>query len=173
MSASFSPLNFDGQMRVDANHAGNPQYTPNSFVPMSKFRPDTAEAPYQVADNIVSRKSHHYHEGKISEYDQPRDLYENVMDDKARDHLHSNTAVMLSKVSEPIIQYKYLAQQYCIKPSYAKAIYDLLKEKKFDFSKVEEEAKNAPTMTKTPKFMPSSENDRLVGYAPPMPIYNV
>jgi catalase len=59
-------------MRVDANHAGNKQITPNSFV--HKFRPDVAEAPYKVSDNVVSRKSHYYHEGKISEYTQAREL---------------------------------------------------------------------------------------------------
>ena len=59
-------------MRVDANHANNKQITPNSFV--NKFRPDVAEAPYKVSDNVVSRKSHYYHEGKISEYTQAREL---------------------------------------------------------------------------------------------------
>lgn len=78
MASSYSSLNFDGPLRLDANHAMNPQYAPNSFV--HKFRPDTAEAPYQLADNTVSRKSHFYHEGKLSEYDQPRALYQKVMD---------------------------------------------------------------------------------------------
>ncbi|KAI7570925.1 heme-dependent catalase [Hortaea werneckii] len=72
MSGSLSSINFDGAMRIDANHAGNKQYTPNSFA--NKFRPDLAETPYKVSDNVVSRKSHYYHEGKISEYDQPREL---------------------------------------------------------------------------------------------------
>ncbi|KAJ5674286.1 uncharacterized protein N7477_004220 [Penicillium maclennaniae] len=37
MASSYASLNFDGQMRVDANHAMNPQYAPNSFV--NKFLP--------------------------------------------------------------------------------------------------------------------------------------
>lgn len=47
MAQSYSSVNFDGAMRVDANHAGNKQYTPNSFS--TKFRPDVAEAPYKVS----------------------------------------------------------------------------------------------------------------------------
>jgi catalase len=171
MAGSFSSLNFDGNMRVDANNGGNPDYAPNSYTPLTKFRPDAAEAPYRVSDPVVSRKSHFYHEGKISEYDQPRELYENVMDDTQREHLHSNTAVMLAHVSDPKIQYLYLAQQYCIKPSYAKAIYDLLPEKKFDFSKVEEMAKDAHTRTKAPRFMHNNDQERLVGM-PVQGIYN-
>ena len=102
MADSLSSLNFDGQMRVDANHAGRKQYVPNSFK--NTFRPDTAEAPYTVADNVVSRKSHYAHEAKKSEYEQATELYRRVMDDKARQHLHSNTAKMLSRVNYPIIQ---------------------------------------------------------------------
>lgn len=66
MTKSYSTLNFDYTMRTDANHAGNKQYTSNSFA--HKFRPDTAKAPYQVSDNVVSRKSHYWHEGKKNDY---------------------------------------------------------------------------------------------------------
>lgn len=137
MATFFSTLNFDGTMRVDANHGGNPDYVPNSFTPMTAFRPDVAEAPYAVSDNIVPRKSHFYHEAKLSEYDQPRKLYESVMTPEQRDHLHSNTAVMLDKVTHTVIQVRYLAQQYKISKSHAKAIFDLLKKKNFEFSEVE------------------------------------
>ncbi|ETN45028.1 uncharacterized protein HMPREF1541_09904 [Cyphellophora europaea CBS 101466] len=171
MAKSFSSLNFDGTMRVDANHAGNLDYAPNSFDPIDRFRSDVAEAPYHVADNVVSRKSHFHHEGKLSEYDQPRELYERVMNDEARAHLHSNTAVMLDQVSEKTIQVRYLAQQYLISKSYARAIYDLLKNKAFQFSEVEEMAKGAEKMTHTPRFLPSKATDRLVG-KPAVGIYN-
>lgn len=82
MAQSFASLNFDGPLRVDANHAGNKQYAPNSFA--HKFRPDTAEAPYVVNDNIVSRKSHFWHEGKKNDYDQARELWRRVMNDEQR-----------------------------------------------------------------------------------------
>ncbi|KAK4956043.1 hypothetical protein LTR10_006983 [Elasticomyces elasticus] len=117
MSGSLSSLNFDGQMRVDGNHSGNKQYAPNSFGG-DRFRPDTAEAPYKVSDNVVSRKSQYYHEGKLSEYDQPRELYKNVMTEQARKNLHHNTAKMLSRVNYKIIQVQYLSQIYNIAPEY-------------------------------------------------------
>jgi len=170
MASSYSSLNFDGPMRVDANHAKNPQYAPNSFV--DKFRPDTAEAPYKVSDNIVSRKSHYYHEGKpLSEYDQPRDLYENVMDDRARKHLHENTSAMLSKVSEQIIQTKYLAQIYKISPVYSRAVYDGLTNKKFEFAEVEKMSDGIERLGHNEKFRPSQAAERLIG-VPATGVYN-
>ncbi len=172
MASSMSSLNFDGNMRTDSNNSGNPDYAPNSYVPLSKFRPDTANAPYKVSDPVVSRKSHFYHEGKLSDYDQPRALYEKVMTDSQRDHLHSNTAAMLALVSDPQIQILYLGQQCCIKLSYAKAIYDLLPEKKFDFSEVEKASKDAEKRTKTPAFMHNDDRERLVGM-PAGGIYNM
>ncbi|KAJ5982638.1 hypothetical protein N7451_012738 [Penicillium sp. IBT 35674x] len=58
MASSYASLNFDGQMRVDANHAGYPQYAPSSFG--NKLRPDTAEAPYQLAANTSALKKVDY-----------------------------------------------------------------------------------------------------------------
>ncbi|KAF6241338.1 hypothetical protein HO173_000048 [Letharia columbiana] len=170
MAGNYSSLNFDGAMRVDANHAGNKQYVPNSFK--NAFRPDTAEAPYTVADNVVSRKSHYAHEGKKSEYAQATELYRRVMSDTAREHTHQNTAKMISRVNYPIIQKKYLAQIYNIAPEYPKAVYDLMSKKEFEFSEVEELSKSAHEFSKEAKFRPG-ENDRLVGYAPPTSIYNM
>ncbi|KAK4555826.1 hypothetical protein LTR86_007046 [Recurvomyces mirabilis] len=156
MANSLSSINFDGAMRVDGNHSGNKQYTPNSFSDPKKFRDDVAEAPYKVSDNVVSRKSHYYHEGKLSEYDQPRELYQRVMDDQARKNLHHNTAKMLSHVNYPIIQKQYLAQIYNIAPEYARGVFDLTKFKHkqpFEFSEVETMSKDAPTFFKNPKCM--------------------
>lgn len=170
MAKSYSSLNFDGQMRVDANHAGNKQYVPNSFA--HKFRPDVAEAPYQVSDNILSRKSHYWHEGKRSEYDQPRELWSRVMDDTKRANTISNTAKMLRFVKYPEIQKKFLAQSACIAEDYAKGVYDALPEKKFDFSEVQELAKTAHVWYKEEKFRPS-QGERLTGYMPSGPVYNV
>lgn len=73
--------------------------------------------------------------------------------------------------TEPIIQAKYLAQVYCISPEYALAVYDLLKDKKFDFSEVRARSKDAPKMGKETRFLPS-EDDKLVGY-PAQGIYNM
>ncbi|KAK5109907.1 hypothetical protein LTR62_006396 [Meristemomyces frigidus] len=171
MANSYSSINFDGPMRVDGNHSGNKQYTPNSFT--NKFRPDVAEAPYKVSDNIVSRKSHYYHEGRLSEYEQPRELYRRVMTEQARKNLHHNTAKMLSHVNFPIIQKKYLAQIYNIAPEYAQAVFELTKfkhQQPFEFSEVEALSQEAPTFYKNPKFAPDSTN-RLTGFAPQTPFY--
>jgi len=192
MSGSLSSLNFDGAMRVDGNHSSNKQAAPNSFMG-DRFRPDVAEAPYKVSDNVVSRKSHYYHEGKMSEYDQPRDLYRNVMTEQARKNLHHNTAKMLSHVNFPMIQQQYLAQIYNIAPEYARGVFDLTKFKHkqpFEFSEVEAMSEQAPLFFKVccrpiryirwladfaaqnVKFRPSQGN-RLVGFAPDAPFYNV
>ena len=88
-----------------------------------------------------------------------------------REHLHANTAVMLDQVSEKTIKVRYLAQQHCISQSYARAIFDALKNKDFGFGEVEEMAKGAEKMTHTPRFLPSKETDRLVG-RPAVGVYN-
>lgn len=54
-----------------------------------------AEAPWQAANNVVSRDSHWTHEGEPSEYDQVRELYTRVMTEEQREHLHKNTAKLL------------------------------------------------------------------------------
>lgn len=161
MSSSYSSLNFDGPLRVDANHGMNPQYAPNSFK--NKFRPDTAEAPYVVSDAMVSRQSHFFHEGKPSDYDQARELYTRVMTEKARQHLHQNTANMLRFVRFKVIQVGYLAQLYNIEPAYARAVYDLLPDPEFQFHEVEQKVEGAVTAGKEAKFRPS-EGSRLTGF---------
>ena len=176
MAGSYSSLNFDGGTRNDANHAGNPQYVPNSFK--NKFRPDTAEAPYAVADNIVSRKSHYYHEGNLSDYDQARELYQRVMSDSQRRNLHYNTANLLRFVTSKVIKVGYLAQLWNIDPEYPKAIFDLLPtvaksgEEGFEFVEVQNKAKGAELAGKEPKFRPSVQEERLVGFSPPSNVYN-
>ncbi|KAH7035718.1 catalase-like domain-containing protein [Microdochium trichocladiopsis] len=170
MAQSYASLNFDGAMRTDANHAGNKQYAPNSFA--HKFRPDTAEAPYVVNDNIVSRKSHYWHEGKASEYDQARELWRRVMTEQERQNTCKNTAKYLSIVQYPEIQKKYLAQQYNIDPAYARGIFELLDAPSFDFSEVEELSVVAQEWYKEKKFQPTT-NEKLVGQVPSMGVYNM
>ena len=102
MAKSYATLNFDGQIRVDANHAGNKQYAPNSFA--RKFRPGAAEAPYQVSDNIMSRKSHYWHEGKKNDYAQATEPWSRIMTEEQRNNTIKNTGNMLKSVKHPIIQ---------------------------------------------------------------------
>ena len=169
MANSYSSINFAGNMRADANTGQNPHYVPNSFV--NKFRPDTAEAPYAVSDNIVSRQGHSYHEGKASEYDQAREMYKRVMSEEDRQDLHYNTAVVLKLVDFPVIQENYLAQVYNIDPGYARAIYDLLPEKEFEFSTVETKAEKAMFAGKEQKFRPFAANHVTMGAVPGIPTY--
>ncbi|KAI1428863.1 catalase-like domain-containing protein [Xylaria sp. FL1777] len=169
MARSYASLNFDGQMRVDANHAGNKQYTPNSFA--YKFRPDTAETPYVVNDNIVSRKSHYWHEGKKNEYDQARELFTRVMTEGERQNTMHNIGKYLDICKYPEIQKKYLAQQYNISPKLAQGVYALLKKPQFQMSEVEKLAETAQEWYKEKKFMPST-GEKLAGQIPSLPIYN-
>lgn len=170
MAQSYDSLNFDGQMRSDANHGPKPQYVPNSFV--HKFRPDVAEAPYSVSDNVVSRGSHYYHECKRSEYDQARELYTRVMDDTARQHTHENTAKLLSWVTYPHIQRNYLIQAHAISPELAKGVFDLLPKKEFEWSEVEEGSKEAEFAGKDPKFR-AKHGMTLVGKTVEFSPYNI
>jgi len=172
LAKSFSTVNFDGAMRNDGNHSGNVQYNPNSWA--YKFCPDTAEAPYALADNTVSRKSHFFHEGKKSDYAQATELWRRVMDDTAREHTLMNTAKMLRFTSSKLIRSKYLTQVYNIAPEYARGVYDLLPETKrdFDFAEVEKAADGAELWYKEAKFRPSNPTDVLYGGVPSMPIYN-
>jgi len=164
MASSYASINFDGPLRVDANTAGNPHYVPNNYV--DKFSPDKAECPITVSDNILSRQSHHFHEGSPSEYDQARELYLRVMDSGARANLHSNTAAYL-KWARPDTQQAYLAQCWAINPDYAKGIYNALPEKKIKFEDVEISGEEAAKKGKCKKFMPSANHHRLVG----MPVH--
>ncbi|TFK46049.1 catalase [Heliocybe sulcata] len=141
MAGSYSSLNFAGALRSDANTGMNPHYSQNSYD-TPKFRPDTDHHPMEVGDNILSRKGHFLHEGKASEYDQVRELYQRVMSQQERANTHKNTAVVL-KLTEPRIQKKYLVQCCAVDPAYAQGIYDLLPSPEFSMGEVKESAKEA------------------------------
>ncbi|ROT39542.1 catalase [Sodiomyces alkalinus F11] len=169
MAQSYASLNFDGTLRTDANHAGNKQYAPNSFA--NKFRPDAAEAPYAVGDNIVSRRSHYWHEGKRNDYDQARELWTRVMKPQEKKNTFYNTAKLLKNVHYPEIQVKYLAQLHNIAPEYAQGVYELLREPKFGLDEVKEKAETAHLWYKEKKFRPSG-GAKLVGQVPSLSVYN-
>ncbi|VBB87229.1 CATP2 small subunit catalase encoded by the catP2 gene [Podospora comata] len=169
MAKSYASLNFDGPMRSDANHAGNKQYAPNSFA--HKFRPDAAEAPYAVSDNIMSRKSHYWHEGKKNDYAQATQLWARVMTPQQRENTIQNTAKYLGIVKYPEIQKKYLAQLYNISPDYSEGVFQLLPAPQFEMNEVKSLAENAHTWYKEKKFQPLN-GEKLTGFAPPGPVYN-
>lgn len=166
-----SPDNYNGTMRTDANSAGKPVYFPNSYhttqnSSMSKkttpgFDPSKTEAPYQVANNVVSRQSQYLHEGDPSEYTQVRDLYKRVMTSTQRDNLHKNTAKLL-KFADGIVQKNYLIQVYAIDPNYGKSIYDLLPEHKegYTLEEIAEASKTAHLVNKDPSFYSPDKGNR-------------
>ncbi|KAJ6256455.1 hypothetical protein Dda_8956 [Drechslerella dactyloides] len=160
MATSYASINFDGALRVDANTAGNPHYVPNSYV--NKFSPDKAECPAAVSDNVLSRQSHHFHEGSPSEYDQVRSLYFRVMSSDARARLHANTADYL-KWTKSDVRRAYLKQCWAISPDYARGIYNALPEKKIQLEEIEISVEEAARTGKCAKFMPKSDQQRLVG----------
>jgi catalase len=104
-------------MRVDADTGSKPTYFPNSYhkeVPSTKTTPGFAgqsvvEAPYQVANNVYSRKSYWTDEGTDREYTQVRELYLNRMSEQQRENLHKNTARLLKSADDIVIE-NYLAQ---------------------------------------------------------------
>jgi hypothetical protein len=118
MTRFHSPDNYWGTMRIDGDVGRKPTYVrlttrseltrthiqfPNSYQSTNPASAaptfageSVAEAPYQAASNVVSRRSHWSHEGETSEYDQVRELYTRVMTQTQRDHLHNNTAKLLA-----------------------------------------------------------------------------
>jgi len=167
LSKFHSPDNYLGTMRVDGDVAQKPTYFPNSYQSMNPAsRAPTfpgksmAEAPWQVASNVVSRDSHWSHEGEPSEYDQVRELYTRVMNDEQRANLHKNTAKLLVH-AEPIVQKNYLIQQYAISPEYATAIYNLLPkdrrgEGEYTMDEVAQASKTAHLVNKNLEFKSKS-----------------
>jgi len=173
MAKFHSPDNFNGAVRVDANHGGKPPYFPNSYhskanSSMTKrrtpgFDPSTTEVPYQAANNVVSRQSYYRHEGQPSEYDQVRELYVRVMTDAQRTNLHKNTAKLL-KFADAIVQKNYLIQLHAIDANYAKSIFDLLPEHDgYTLEEIAEASKTAHMVGKDPSFFSDDKTRNFMG----------
>ena len=153
MSGNYAPMSFDGAMRVDNNNQDRLNYQPNSYD-KPQYSERSVEAPYAVADPIVSRQSHHKNEGTDVEYQQARDLYNKVMDDTQRDHLHSNTATCMNAGVSKTTRTRYLAQVYNISPKYVEGIVSYLTDNNVDMEEVKKLAKDAAMMGKTQKYAP-------------------
>ncbi|SCV73302.1 BQ2448_7228 [Microbotryum intermedium] len=149
-------------MRTDGNTLGKPTYVPNSYHSMTPqkgttpaFDPKQAEAPMQLASNVLSRKSHYRHEGQPSEYDQVRELYLRVMNEGERKNLHSNTGRLL-KYAPDLIKKNYLIQLYAIDPEYAHGVWNALPPEPLPDFTLDDVAKAAPRahlVGKHPDFM--------------------
>ncbi|KPV75803.1 uncharacterized protein RHOBADRAFT_52828 [Rhodotorula graminis WP1] len=171
MAKAHSPDNYAGAMRVDGNTLGKPVYFPNSYHSVApttgttpSFDPSTVETPMQVGSNVLSRKSHHRHEGKPSEYDQVRELYQRVLSTEERQNLHSNTARLL-KFADDIVKKNYLIQLYAIDPSYALSVYEGLPEKPttFTMDEVADKSKTAHLVGKNPNFLTADQGRSFMG----------
>lgn len=147
MAQNFAPQSYDGLMRVDNNNQDRLNYMPNSYdKPM--FSDRATESPYVVADAMVSRQSHHKNEGTDIEYVQARVLYNRVMDDVQRDHLHKNTAYCMNCGVSQTTRTRYLAQVYNISPAYVDGIISYLEDKNVDVAEIAELSKKAAVSLK-------------------------
>jgi len=178
MSKYLSPDNFNGTMRVDANHGSKPPYWPNameSTTPSANstpgFNPAVEEKPMQVHNNVLSRKSYYKHQGNPNEYDQVRELYTRVMTPQAREELHKTTAYLLKR-ARPIVQKNYLIQQCAIAESYAKAIWDLLPAHDgYTFEEIKEASKTAHLVGVNAQFQGSKSGYGFLGKSVPTMTY--
>ncbi|EFQ30534.1 catalase [Colletotrichum graminicola] len=149
MAKSYASLTFDGQMRTDAKHA---------------------EAPCVVNNNIVSRRSPYWHEGKKNDHEQATQHWSKTMTEQQRKNTSLNTSKYLKFVIYSEIQENYLAQVYNISPDYAQSVYDLLPKPHLAFDKVKERAVDAHLWYKEKKFR-STEGSKLAGMSPSFPVY--
>ncbi|KAJ8612315.1 hypothetical protein MRB53_037525 [Persea americana] len=153
MAQNYAPQSYDGRMRVDNANQDRLNYMPNSYdAPMYSDR--ATETPYAVADAMVSRQSHHKNEGTMAEYEQARVLYERVMDDVQRDHLHKNTATCMNAGVSKTTRTRYLAQVWNISPAYVKGVVAYLVDNNVDLKEVEALSARAAMMGKSEKYRP-------------------
>ncbi|KAF5356774.1 hypothetical protein D9756_006701 [Leucocoprinus leucothites] len=172
MARSFSTPNYAGVMRTDGNTGSNPHYAPNSFT--DKYDRQFAETPYSVASNVVSRKSHFWSEGKPErEYAQAKNMYLNVMEERDRQAVHTNTAVALKLVEYPKIIEKYLGQLLAIDEGYARGVWEKLPEEgPVSWSLVKDASKTAAVEGKDEKLRPNTTDNKLLGNVPRAQVYN-
>ena len=101
------------------------------------------------------------------------------MSDSQRRNLHYNIANLLLNITTKIIKIGYLAQLWNINPDYSRAIFELLPDSAktgaegFEFIDVQNKAKGAELAGKDPKFCPSLQTERLIGFSPESDIYKV
>lgn len=153
MAQNYAPQSYDGKMRIDNANQDRLNYMPNSYDAPA-FSDRATETPYVVSDAMVSRQSHHKNEGTDVEYEQARVLYNKVMDQTQRDHLHKNTATCMNAGVSKTTRTRYLAQVYNISPAYVEGVISYLNEKNVDLEEVKTLSKKAAMMGKSEKYMP-------------------
>ena len=153
MAQNYAPLSHDGVMRIDTNNQDRLNYMPNSYD-KQKYCERAAETPYTLSSGMVSRQSHHKNEGTDEEYVQVRELYNRVMDDEQRDHLHSNTAFCMNTGVSRTTRLKYLGQVYKISPKYVEGIISYLKGKNVTLEEAKKLSEGAEMNGKSEKYKP-------------------
>jgi catalase len=102
----------DGSMRTDGNGGGGPNYYPNTFGgPV----PDSGAAEPGVAVTGEAGRFEYTHAN--DDYEQPRSLFADVMDDTDRDHLISNIAGHLGG-AQGRLQLRQAALFYRVHPDF-------------------------------------------------------
>ena len=125
----FHNFQRDGMMTVNGNGGAGPNYWPNT---QSNVAPNEKFAPPQIeVQAIIAR-----HERPLEDVDfeQPRQLYQNVMKGEARDHLIHNIVVHLCGALEPI-KYRQTALFYKVDPDFGTRVATDLK---LDVNRVKE-----------------------------------
>jgi catalase len=108
----------DGFMRVDGNFGGGPNYYPNTFDgPI----PDASAAEPGLAVTGMTGRFEYPHPN--DDYEQPRALFADVMDDTDRDHLIANISGHLGGAQKRL-QLRQCALFYRVHPDFGTGVAD-------------------------------------------------
>ncbi|KAL0246719.1 hypothetical protein GEMRC1_007930 [Eukaryota sp. GEM-RC1] len=108
MAKHVNPQSRDGELRVDDNGSSKSAII-SSQENRSKVDQKADFQQVAIPNAKVSREAGSRHEGTSSEFDQVRELFERVLQGKAKENLLRNTAKYLQRCSEET-QQKYLSQ---------------------------------------------------------------
>ncbi|KAL0228421.1 hypothetical protein RCL1_004564 [Eukaryota sp. TZLM3-RCL] len=136
MAKYMSPQSRDSMMRSDSNGANLPSVMSASRSLKTDSRVDVH--PQQMVNAVMSRQTAYKHEGQESEYNQVRELFERVMDDRQRQQLFINTAFYLNSASKNI-QKNYLAQLKKISSEYENGVKRAMQQSSESVKQISEE----------------------------------
>ena len=129
MSKQLHSNSRDGAMRLDTNGGAEAHYYPNSFTVPPAPTPDLERANWTARHikGVLARTSASRSSLKPDDdYIQAREFFLGDMTDTDRQHLFTNTAFPLSRVSRPDIVVRYLIGMYKVHPTLAAGILDAL-----------------------------------------------
>ena len=112
-------------MRVDSNGGAEAHYYPNSFTVPPAPTPDMERANWTIRHikGVLGRTASSRSASKPDDdYIQAREFFLGDMTEQDRQHLFTNTAIPLSKVTKPDIVVRYLICMYKVHPTLAAGI---------------------------------------------------